>query len=74
MVTLEQEKKELLRDLEEYFRDFEDNPFSRKNIIRQTVPTDMLHRAMQILLKEKLASELIIDFKKFLTQERPNAS
>lgn len=74
MVTLEQEKKELLRDLEEYFTDFEDNPFSRKNTIRQTIPTDMLHRAMQILLKEKLASELIIDFKKFLTQERPNAS
>ena len=74
MVTLEQEKLELLSDLEEYFRNFDDDPFSRKNIIRQTIPTDMLHRAMQILLKEKLASEVIIDFKKFLTQERPDAS
>lgn len=75
MVTLEQEKLELLSDLEEYFRDYKDDPFLQNNdIFRRVRAEDMLHRAMQILLKEKLASEVIIDFKKFLTQERPDAS
>lgn len=75
MVTLEQEKMELLSDLEEYFRDYKDDPFlQNNNIFRRARAEDMLGRIMQILLKEKLASEVIIDFKKFLTQERPDAS
>jgi len=75
MVTLEQEKRELLRDLEEYFLDYKDDPFLRKNgFLRKARAEEMLGRTMQILMKEKLASEVIIDFKKFLTQERPNAS
>ena len=75
MVTLEQEKRELLRDLEEYFLDYKDDPFLRKNrFLRKARAEEMLGRTMQILMKEKLASEVIIDFKKFLTQERSNAS
>ena len=75
MVTLEQEKRELLSDLEEYFLDYKDDPFLRKNrLLRKARAEEMLSRTMQILMKEKLASEVIIDFKKFLTQERSNAS
>jgi hypothetical protein len=75
MVTLEQEKMELLSDLEEYFRDYEDDPFLRKSdILRRARTEEMLGRTMQILMKEKLASEVIIDFKKFLTKEHPSAS
>jgi hypothetical protein len=75
MVTLEQEKLELLSDLEEYFLDYKDDPFLRKNsFVRKARAEEMLGRTMQILMKEKLASEVIIDFKKFLTQERPDAS
>ena len=75
MVTLEQEKMELLSDLEEYFLDYKDDPFLQKNgFLRKARAEEMLGRIMQILMKEKLASEVIIDFKKFLTKEHPSAS
>lgn len=74
MVTLEQEKLELLSDLEEYFQDPDFDVGLLGITFFQTHPVVMLDRARQILMKEKLASEVIIDFKKFLTQERPDAS
>jgi hypothetical protein len=75
MVTLEQEKRELLSDLDEYFQDYKDDPFFQKNnFLRKARAEDMLQRAVQIFMKEKLASEVIIDFKKFLKQEQSNAS
>ena len=74
MVTLEQEKLELLRDLEEYFQDFEDNPVNRGKTFYNTHPTIMLNRAMQILLKEQMTNDLVVDFKDFLTKEHPSAS
>ena len=74
MVTLEQEKLELLHDLEEYFQNLRIDDAFRGRKFYQTHPTVMLNRAMQILAKEHEANKLIVNFKQFLTQEQSNAS
>lgn len=74
MVTLEQEKLDLLLDLEEYFQNLPIDDAYRGQTFYQTHPTVMLNRAMQILQKERLSKAMLVDFKEFLMKEETNAS